>query len=700
MNRFVIGKNWLSTIKDYNSLKLYITNNISVHSATYPLLIEIKTAINELLLSGQLQLTDENKYNLFCNYGIKLCDLQQNFNTTTKNILDCLSSSFFCKVCFSSTTNETYEEFEKLLSGVEIGENCLPMMIDRYLLKNSEFNRYETINSSDKFTCLNLFSKLYGNEILLDMMISHVFKESHRFVSGYCSYSLKKDNIFPPFLKERVSLEKFLELCRRDPKTCAKFYTHGAGGVRNCENYKVMMMCLLEHIEPGQNTFTNIKKLLNLILAPNNLVESITNMLAKFIKKSTSSNDGDATTARVKKIVVGYTDEKINIIKHSEQIYNYIFKQFNVDFSQEFIDYCFEQNNNILFSTVIKQNISPKIKFTQRHMSMSCNFMDENKIIYLLNQMVRPADDDINKLVIIHNSASMKILDIMIKYNVAIDPNFKTIIDSLNINKQNLGEFGDILNMTDVELSEHKKKFMTKSNYNKINKNTTNDTLKKLFAFDKLENIKTYIKTHNMHVGIDCCECAMVNSDHNVVLYVLNKYNYKPSINHIIRVGDWVQRVFMFNKYYPELELSNEYKNQFAHLVPNEQDDLEGDLEENQIEKISNVEVKTKKNTIKKTIVDKKPAIKKTINDKIFKTNIPIEYNDELIDFDLETVSDRSDVSDNYNCSDVSYNYNHSDVSDDDSDEHDQTIVEEKPKKSKKPSVIKSKKISVLKNKK
>lgn len=228
-------------------------------------------------------------------------------------------------------------------------------------------------------------------------------------------------------------------------------------------------------------------------------------------------------------------------------------KKINLVLNQEIANYRFENNNNNLFNVLIgnekNEDIPLTIKFNKKHMSYSCNYLDYDKIVFLLNNKMKPSNEDINSLLLLNNKYSIKILELFGNYGI-------------NTNTLTTVKLQNTLDLTKSQLKELKSKFMRKSNYIKINKNPTIEILEKLFLFDTLENIKKYIELHKIKINLTCCENSILNSNIDVMTYVLSETNYIPSIKCINKIDDFSKRLFMLEKYYSNLLESDEYKNQ------------------------------------------------------------------------------------------------------------------------------------------
>lgn len=67
---------------------------------------------------------------------------------------------------------------------------------------------------------------------------------------------------------------------------------------------------------------------------------------------------------------------------------------------------------------------------------------------------------------------------------------------------------------------------------------------------------------HGTQGDLICCECSLLNIYPNVTIYALDTYGYRPSIMHIEKINDCLKRMYLINKYYPELNKLDDYKAQ------------------------------------------------------------------------------------------------------------------------------------------
>lgn len=630
-NTYVEGEITAGRGINYAKINNYITN---MGTLPYSSCVDITKSINTLVDSCTVKFTENEEIKLFVSHGIIL--KQTKIFTVGKfdieNVRLCMTSHNFYNNCFT-IKNELYDKFKNLLEKNKhtYDKNKLTDCFFPHSLYSNYFNnRYgATQNTNEKlFNSLELLANLYDNDWVLKSLLANNFKNLESIFS-YGSNKLIINNVFPKFLNGcTVSLDCLVTLMKTNcDDRFNRYVPDNYYAVHSYNNYVNFFRHMIKtYIKNDKFTEKTIFDFFDNVYIPHNL-------LTKY----------ESSKSYIK---TRYDD----LTKEIAELYTCFVNHINLVPTQELIDYCFSKDDSILFSVISSRDISPKIKFTQNHMSLSCKYLDIGKVTFLLNQMVRPTMDEINELVLLHNDKSIKILEVMNKFNVTMTSNSKQMIDMINnSNTKQTGDFKNILNMSDVELKEHKRKFMLKTNYSKINKNPSNEILQKLFSFDTLENIKTYISTHKLVVDLACCECAMLNPNVNVVLYVLKEYNYKPSIQHIIRVNDYVQRVYMFDTYYSDMKTSDEYKNQVLKSNTSEKP-VELKSSDDKSPKPSKLTSNKSSKPVKKIATVKKPLKN---NDVLCDDHSDVStdahensFADELVNFDNEYDIESHDASD------------------------------------------------------
>jgi hypothetical protein len=259
-----------------------------------------------------------------------------------------------------------------------------------------------------------------------------------------------------------------------------------------------------------------------------------------------------------------YIRSNIAIIKELQSdIYVAIIDKFKYVATQNIWDKCFSCNNSGLFKAISKNGCTTNIKFTSEHIKCACLNLSVDMVKFLLDQRILPSSVDMQVLMLSQNSASSEILEIISSYTKNIPHDIKVITELVKSNKDNItSDVIDILKLTSDDLKEMRRKFYLKSSYSKLETKNSVLLLQKLFLFDTLENIQKYIKLHGTQGDLICCECALLNIDPNVMIYALDTYGYQPSIMHITKINDYLKRMYLINKYYPELNKLNEYKAQ------------------------------------------------------------------------------------------------------------------------------------------
>ena len=226
------------------------------------------------------------------------------------------------------------------------------------------------------------------------------------------------------------------------------------------------------------------------------------------------------------------------------KFYTMLMTKFKYTSTQKIWDYCFDNNNNVVFGVISNLTIPTNIKFGSDYMEKACEHKNYAMIKFLLDQRVQPSDRDIQKLNLIATYENVNnIIELINTY-----ASTKKVVVHVRTDA-----IFDIGNMSEEDVKLEKKKYFLKSNYSKLQKKSSELLLQKMFAFDVVDNIKKYIELHKIVPDYTCCECALFNEDNNVMFYVFDNCTYKPSMLTILKISNTNKRLYLVNKFYPDV---------------------------------------------------------------------------------------------------------------------------------------------------
>ena len=205
------------------------------------------------------------------------------------------------------------------------------------------------------------------------------------------------------------------------------------------------------------------------------------------------------------------------------------------------------QPNELMFISAIKSNNIPLVA-------------------HFLSNKFSPKEDYIYEYTF-PTTHNFEILDLFIQYGLPITPRLCMYSEIINHHVQTPNafpkEFTDIIKRL-KKLEEEKNKEDTQ----KKDKLTRWSQFRKIKIFKSIRNIndlrkvfKTYTLLQLRQTLNDCSvipneicfEASFYNTDHAVIQYTYNTYNYVPTICHIMRIPDFTIQFYSICRFYPHL---------------------------------------------------------------------------------------------------------------------------------------------------
>jgi hypothetical protein len=168
-------------------------------------------------------------------------------------------------------------------------------------------------------------------------------------------------------------------------------------------------------------------------------------------------------------------------------------------------------------------------------------------IKYLLEQKVCPTDANIRNICVTNYNKALTIVNLLNLYAVPMSQRTKELISlTTGIKCETFG--------LEPHISDRLLSLAGKGNLlSKKTKATPIKILRSMFSHKKLGDILQYMSAQKLTPDIYCFENAVIGQNLQVIMYVNSKYEYVPTILTIMMCGDRGFRVFLLNKFYPEM---------------------------------------------------------------------------------------------------------------------------------------------------
>lgn len=231
---------------------------------------------------------------------------------------------------------------------------------------------------------------------------------------------------------------------------------------------------------------------------------------------------------------------------------------------QKIWNHCFKFCEYELFSYLITlpQN---KIKFDQTHVDMllKTDYCKDELLVFLLDQKIVPTKECLEKFCMqVYQSREKKehIIEIIHKYNKNIVVSISELLQIAGLKISGFDVPNESVFFDDVELYIEKKKYTTPAYEKKIIKEPASEIiLESLFLTRDLEHIKEYMIKHKLNPTVRCFEFGLQNDRDDVLKYILEEQNFKPSVLHILSISKPMERLQLLKRFYPEL-CTKDYK--------------------------------------------------------------------------------------------------------------------------------------------
>lgn len=398
------------------------------------------------------------------------------------------------------------------------------------------------------FTCNNKFSEYFMNYFNHDIdKLKNILKNNNMTFSS---------TVLPNYYQRDVKFDEIINL------------------IHKC-GYKFLNLDLAsliyKHYDWGSDRLFSINKIINIFKDFNIFVNTdfiIESYHTNIIKHIFKNNLIDVDKNNLFQIT---EEQTCNLIYVQNNHFCYIHEYFDIPYTQKTIEYAIMFDNLEMIEAIVENDCISGYENIEK--TFKYGFLNKNfdLIEYLLNKKHIPSSKIINIISGLGISGTedfIKILDLLndFGYNFTkndyhsiaflnIDTNKYFSLEIINDEKEKLSRnfgHGNIIHDSDSPyLINNNSAFPFKNLLCNTSLHENENTRKQIFLIYNLGKIMQHIQ--NIEIDELCMEYSLHNPDPKVFEYIVDTYNYKPSIISIMKIVNYAHRYIMLLRFYNEI---------------------------------------------------------------------------------------------------------------------------------------------------